>query len=149
MIEELKRPKFVGKYVRIHDGGDFFSEDYLRAWLRIIRTAPQTTFYCYTKEVKMFKAIVEPDPPPNFEWVYSFGGRQDNLVEEHDRQCDVFPTYEALEAAGFHDQADSDLLAILGPRKVGIVVNNHRGAVKGLAGMSFRERQAARHQKVQ
>jgi hypothetical protein len=147
MVEELQRPKFAGKYVRIHDGGDFFNEHYLRAWLRIMRTAPNTTFYCYTKEVKMFKAIVEADPPPNFEWVYSFGGRQDHLIEAGDRQCDVFPTLEALEAAGFHDQAESDLLAIKGPRKVGIVVNNHRGAVKGLAGLSFRERQAARHKK--
>lgn len=149
MIDELKKPKFHGKYVRIHDGGDFFNREYLAAWLRVIRATPDTTFYCYTKEVQMFRDMVEIDPPPNFKWVFSFGGRQDRLVRDDDRQCDVFPSTEALEAAGFHDQADSDLLAILGPRKVGIVVNSHPGAVKGLAGMSFRERQEARHAKAQ
>ena len=145
MTDELAKLKFVGKFVRIHDGGDFFSLDYLNAWLRIIKATPKTTFYCYTKEVKMFKEVVEPDYPKNFYWVYSFGGRQDNLIEDNDRQADVFPTQEALEAAGFFDQEDSDLLAIRGPHKVGIVINNHPGAVKGLAGLSFRELQASRH----
>lgn len=145
MTDELAKPKFVGKFVRIHDGGDFFSLDYLNAWLRIIKATPKTTFYCYTKEVKMFKEVVEPNYPKNFYWVYSFGGRQDNLIEDNDRQADVFPTQEALEAAGFFDQEDSDLLAIRGPHKVGIVINNHPGAVKGLAGLSFRELQASRH----
>ena len=145
MTDELAKLKFVGKFVRIHDGGDFFSLDYLNAWLRIIKATPKTTFYCYTKEVKMFKEVVEPNYPKNFYWVYSFGGRQDNLIEDNDRQADVFPTQEALEAAGFFDQEDSDLLAIRGPHKVGIVINNHPGAVKGLAGLSFRELQASRH----
>jgi hypothetical protein len=149
MIEEVGKPKFKGKFVRIHDGGDFFTREYLEAWLKVIRSAPETTFYCYTKEVKLFKEIVEPDPPLNFKWVFSFGGRQDHFVEEHDRQCDVFPTSEALESAGFFDQEASDLLAITGPLKVGIVINNHPGAVKGLKGQSFRELQAARHSKAQ
>ena len=145
MTAEVASPRFAGRYVRIHDGGDFFAVEYLRAWLRVIRAAPRTTFYCYTKEVSMFREEVEPDPPGNFHWVFSYGGRQDHLIRDTDRQADVFPTREALLAAGFHDQEDSDLLAITGPRKVGIVVNNHPGAVKGMQGLSFRERQAARH----
>lgn len=148
MTEELQKPKFVRKYVRIHDGGDFFSQEYLEAWLRIIRATPTTIFYCYTKEVKMFKEIVEPDYPKNFYWVYSYGGRQDHLIEDNDRQADVFPSKEAMEAAGFFDQEASDLLAITGPHKVGIVINNHAGAVRGLEGQSFGQRQAARHVKT-
>lgn len=145
MKMELRKPKFHNKYVRIHDGGDFFSREYLDAWLRIMRESPKTIFYCYTKEVKMFKEVVEPDYPKNFYWVYSYGGRQDHLIEENDRQADVFPTQEALEAAGFFNQEASDLLAISGPHKVGIVINNHAGAVKGLEGKSFGQRQKARH----
>lgn len=137
MKDEVSNPRFDGAHVRIHDGGDFFSEEYLMAWLSIARSAPRTTFYAYTKEVEMFKRVVEPDPPANFRWIYSRGGRWDHLIEEHDRQADVFPTLEALEAAGYTDQGDSDLLAIYGPHKVGIVVNNHPGAVKAMAGQSF------------
>lgn len=145
MISELSAKKFVGAYVRIHDAGDFYSEDYLSAWLRIIRAIPETTFYAYTKEVAMFRRVVEPDPPENFKWIYSWGGRHDHLIRPEDRQADVFPTREALEAAGFTDQEDSDLLAIHGPHLVGIVVNNHPGAVRRLGGASFGRLQSGRH----
>lgn len=145
MIAELKAKKFVGAYVRIHDAGDFYSDEYLAAWLRIARATPQTTFYAYTKEVERFKRMVEPDPPENFVWIYSWGGRYDHLIEEDDRQADVFPTLEAMVEAGFVDQEASDLLAIHGPKKVGIVVNNHPGAVKALGGASFRRLQTLRH----
>lgn len=137
MAAEVAHKRFDGAHVRIHDGGDFYSEAYLRAWLRIIRGAPLTTFYAYTKEVEMFRRVVEPDCPANFRFIYSYGGRWDDLIRDEDRQADVFPSTEALEAAGFHDQEDSDLLAIYGPHKVGIVVNNHPGAVRAMEGRSF------------
>jgi len=137
MKDEVSHKKFHGAHVRIHDGGDFFSEEYLLAWLGVIRSAPLTTFYCYTKEVEMFRRVVEPDPPDNFIWIFSYGGRWDHLITEDDRRADVFPTREALDASGFYDQEDSDLLAIYGPKAVGIVVNNHPGAVKGMGGESF------------
>ena len=57
----------------MHDAGDFFSDDYLQAWLRIRRARPDLHFYAYTKEVSRFRRLVEPDPPPNFLWVYSYG----------------------------------------------------------------------------
>jgi len=137
MTDEVTHRKFDGAHVRIHDGGDFLSEQYLLAWLRVARSAPLTTFYCYTKEVEMFRRLVEPDAPGNFRWVYSWGGRWDHLILDDDRQADVFPSHEALEAAGFHDQQDSDLLAIYGHHKVGIVINNHRGAIAAMEGSSF------------
>jgi hypothetical protein len=137
MRSELSAKKFAGAYVRIHDGGDFFSREYLEAWLRIARVSPATTVYGYTKEVLMFREVVEPGPPMNFHWVYSYGGRWDHLIRDTDRRADVFPTREALEEAGYHDQEDSDLLAITGPLAVGIVVNNHPGAQKQMGGSSF------------
>lgn len=75
-----------------HLSGDFFSRDYIARWLEIIRNRSQTRFYCYTKEVALFRELVESDPPPNFWWVYSLGGTQDsNLDVAHDRVADVFP----------------------------------------------------------
>jgi hypothetical protein len=140
---ELADARFVGAYVRIHDAGDFFSDEYLAAWLRVIKDHPGTHFYAYTKEVRRFKAL--PARPGNMTVIYSWGGRYDHMIEDTDRQADVFPTLAALEAAGFTDQADSDLLAIHGPHKVGIVVNNHPGAAAGLGGESFGGLQRARH----
>jgi protein gp88 len=33
-----------------HDSGDFFSDAYLLAWLRIFRARPDVNFYAYTKK---------------------------------------------------------------------------------------------------
>ena len=37
------------KYFRIHSTGDFFSQDYLNAWFKIIKEFPDITFVAYTK----------------------------------------------------------------------------------------------------
>jgi hypothetical protein len=145
MSKELDHAKFRGAHVRIHDSGDFFSDTYLSAWLRVIGGHPDTTFYCYTKEVERFRRLVEPAGLANFRHVYSYGGRQDSAIMSTDRQCDVFPSNELLHDAGFHDQKDSDLLAIYGPSNVGIVINNHPGAVKRMDGRSLRQMQSQRH----
>jgi len=35
--------------VRIHVGGDFYSEEYARKWLQVIEKSPRTRFYFYTR----------------------------------------------------------------------------------------------------
>jgi len=65
----------------LHDAGDFFSDEYLNAWLRICCNRPNVNFYAYTKEIRRFRRLVEPDPPPNFRWVYSYGGTDDRLLD--------------------------------------------------------------------
>lgn len=143
MAAELTHRRHHGGWVRVHDSGDFFSDDYLAAWLRIARDAPATTFYCYTKEVGRFRRLVEPDPPANFRWVYSFGGREDQLLDPAtDRVADVFPDDESMSAAGYASQDASDLLAVTGPRLVGIPANNIPAARKRAAGRTFQQWQA-------
>jgi hypothetical protein len=68
--------------------------------------------------------LVEPDPPENFLWCYSLGGTQDHLLDlTQERHAEVFPGTVELEAAGYHDQTASDLLAVQGPPRVGIPAN--------------------------
>lgn len=125
MLAELAATRFDGRWVRIHDAGDFFAAEYLTAWLRIITARPRVNFYAYTKEIGLFRRLVEPDPPGNFWWVYSYGGTQDpDLDADTDRVADVFPTEEAIEDAGWHSQTASDLLAVTGPTPVGVPANN-------------------------
>ena len=139
MLEETSHPKMRGKYVRIHDAGDFYSEEYLRLWLKIARECPQVIFYCYTKEVSMFKRIVEPDCPTNFRYLYSMGGKEDHLInKEVDRHAEVFPDDAAILDAGYENQDASDLLAITLPtNKIGIPANNIPHFNKKLAGKTF------------
>nr|WP_236809018.1 hypothetical protein [Amycolatopsis albispora] len=49
MTRELSARRFAGKFVRIHDVGDFFSDAYTLAWCRVMRACPSVTFYAYTK----------------------------------------------------------------------------------------------------
>jgi hypothetical protein len=56
--------------------------------------------------------------------VYSYGGTEDTLLNRDvDRVADVFPDEEAIAAAGWSSQQASDLLAVLGPRLVGMSAN--------------------------
>ncbi|HEV2640056.1 MAG TPA: hypothetical protein VGX23_33285 [Actinocrinis sp.] len=125
MIRELAHRRFAnGVRVRIHDGGDFYSPRYLDAWLTVIAASPHVGFYTYTKEVELFRRLVETAPPPNLKWVYSLGGKQDVLLTGADRIADVFPTESAIERSRFHSQAASDLLAVDGPSPVAMASNN-------------------------
>lgn len=72
MVEEIHRRRGP-VIVRLHDTGDFFSDNYVKAWLSIMGACPGARFYCYTKEVKRFRRLVEPCSPGNFAFVYSFG----------------------------------------------------------------------------
>ena len=127
-----------GKAVRIHDAGDFFSSDYLHMWINIALETPDVLFYAYTKEVALAKKIAFPD---NFRVVFSYGGKQDHMIDRDvDRHADVFPSIEALEAAGYYDQSDNDLLALCAPsNKIGIVANNLPVAIKRFAGQTMSE----------
>jgi hypothetical protein len=125
--------------IRIHDSGDFFSTEYLIAWLTIAINTPDVLFYCYTKQVALFKAMVDPNPPLNFLWCYSLGGREDHLVNKsRDRHADVFTDSEQLRSAGYFDQEEHDLLAVVSPSHlVGIVANNIPAYRRRMAGRSF------------
>ncbi|MFD7446602.1 hypothetical protein [Streptomyces sp. NPDC059909] len=61
--------------------------------------------YACTREASRFRRLVESNPPANFEWVYSLGGKEDHLIDvDRDRHADVFPDDEALQRAGYSSQ---------------------------------------------
>lgn len=143
MLAELAAPKFTGRWIRLHDSGDFFSDDYTVRWLRIMRQQPEVNFYAYTKEVARFRRLVEPEPPENFLWAYSYGGTQDALLDPSgDRIADVFPDEESIAAAGWSSQEAFDLLAVLGPRLVGVPANRIPHFLRRVDGRRFSQWQA-------
>jgi hypothetical protein len=127
-----------GKAVRIHDAGDFFDEKYFHRWTSIARTAPQVLFYAYTKEISMMLDYVDR-MPINLRIVMSYGGKEDHLIDrEQHRHADVFPTSQALNDAGYFDQSDNDLLAVVAPTmKIGIVANRLPVAIKRFDGRTM------------
>jgi len=93
---------------RIHVGGDFYSEDYFRAWLLTARTFPFITFYAYTKSIPFIVRNLN-DLPSNLKFVCSEGGKYDHLIEEYGlkRAKVVFSLDEARELGLDLDHNDS------------------------------------------
>ena len=69
------------KLVRIHSGGDFFSQEYFDAWLMFIKSNPTVRFWAFTKSVDFWVKRLDRIPP-NLELQASYGGRHDHLIEE-------------------------------------------------------------------
>lgn len=174
MIEELRRKKFRptgtprtltkpdgvtlddwmerwyaqgGRAVRIHDAGDFFSDEYLRAWIQVAQATPDVLFYAYTKEVRRFRSVAGCSTPQNFRWLWSLGGKEDHLINlDIERHADVFADNDAIVAAGYQSQDASDLYAItLTTKKVGIPANNIRHFKKRQGSATFGTLQSNRH----
>ncbi len=139
-----------GKAVRVHDSGDFFSKQYLKAWLDIAKRTPDILFYAYTKEVVMFReAVKEFEFPVNFRFLFSLGGKDDHLIDKDmERHAEVFTDEQAIGEAGYLSQEASDLLCILLPTtKVGIPANNIAHFKKKMAGRTFGDLQVERDDK--
>lgn len=136
MNEELSKKKYIGKYIRIHDAGDFFNLEYALDWLNIAKRNKHCIFYAYTKEVAMFKNITLPH---NFIVIYSYGGKQDHLIDrERDRHSDVFYDYDEMVSKGYNDIADDDKQAAIHPnKKVGLFRNNIPHFIKKMGSKNF------------
>lgn len=134
-----------GAAVRIHDAGDFYSDQYLSAWKMIAAEVPDVLFYAYTKEVTLVRSNAT-ETPENFRVLFSLGGREDHLVDrEVDRFADVFPDHEAIIEAGFSSQVANDLHAVtMQSKRVGIPQNRIAKFRIKLAGRTFGEVQAER-----
>jgi hypothetical protein len=86
--------------VRIHESGDFFSAEYLMAWILVAMHNPTIKFYCYSKNLPLFVGL---ELPANFYFTASYGGKFDYLIDEgfFTRYAKVFMTAEDATAAGY------------------------------------------------
>lgn len=129
-----------GAAIRIHDSGDFYSDDYLRRWIRIARQVDDVLFYAYTKEVSRVKEHADAEPfPANFRVIFSMGGIEDHLLDpDTDRHAEVFPDLVTLADAGYEDQEESDLFCVLlDTTRVGIPANNIPAFRKRMGSRTF------------
>jgi hypothetical protein len=140
MVAELHKSKYKNKFIRIHDAGDFFADWYAHLWLDIATMHPDKKFYTYTKEVAMFQALKKDGVvPSNFITIYSFGGKQDHLINRAvDRHSDVFPNYKEMLDGGYVDIADDDSLDATSPNhRIGLYRNNIPHFIKKMGNRTF------------
>jgi hypothetical protein len=119
MLKEIDDCK--AERIRIHDSGDFYSEEYLDKWVKIMVARPNVEFYAYTKMVSMFKKRLN-SLPKNFKLVFSFGGTEDKLIDVNkDRHSLVFENESDLKRAGYADASNQDDIALGKNPRIGLV----------------------------
>lgn len=62
VVEEIKRKRNPVLGLRIHGGGDFYSQEYINKWFEIIREFPEIAFKANTRS-----------------WMYDYTGKPENL----------------------------------------------------------------------
>ena len=92
--------------LRIHVGGDFFSQKYFDAWLEVARRMPEKHFYAYTKSLNFWLKRVD-EIPPNFALTASRGGKYDDLIVEYGLKC-AEVVYDEAEAEAQGLEIDHD-----------------------------------------
>ena len=94
--------------VRIHVAGDFFNENYLKAWIHLANNRPDFLFYAYTKSLKYWDAL-KSEIPENLVLTASYGGRDDWMIDEYGFRSAkvVFSEAEAEELDLIIDHDDS------------------------------------------
>jgi len=66
--------------MRVHVGGDYFSEEYLLAWIDVAKRNPSKVFYSYSKSLHLMKQHALPS---NLVLTASRGGKYDELIDLH------------------------------------------------------------------
>lgn len=117
VVADLKQLNY--SIVRIHDAGDFYSQNYLNAWYKIARQFPDIFFYAYTKSLHL---DLWSKKPKNFRIVQSISGKLDHLIDQRKPHSRIFATTTKRISAGYVDgdkKGDESVLA--GETKIGLL----------------------------
>ena len=96
--------------VRIHVGGDFFTENYMRAWAKTAELNPESVFYAYTKSLPFWVNMLNDKAiPDNFKLNASKGGKHDSLIDKYGLKYAevVYSEQEAIDKGLEIDHDDS------------------------------------------
>lgn len=135
--------------VRIHVGGDFFSQAYFDAWMNVARDSPDIIFYAYTKSLPYWVSRIH-EIPKNFILTASRGGRKDEMIKIYKlREAVVVFSVEEAESLGLeidHDDSHafthgpSFALLIHGTQPKGSKAAAAKRALNGLGSYPRKER---------
>ena len=117
---EQKNPQI--KLFRIHESGDFWSQEYFDAWLLAVQARPDILFYAYTKALPLWQARKD-EIPSNLRLIASEGGTHDDLIdkEQFRKAIIVQDQGEAIEKR-LHIDAN-DFLAAFGDQDFALLIH--------------------------
>jgi len=88
---------------RIHAWGDFYSNQYAKKWLKIIKSNPNVWFYMYTKSftmpaIKELMAGIKKKTIPNAKVIQSINGKDDKKIDATQPIAVVFKSKNDMDA---------------------------------------------------
>ena len=90
-LEYYEHTKKKIRIFRIHDSGDFFSEEYFNAWVETANKRSDILFYAYTTSLPYWVNSIK-NLPKNFRLIASKGGKRDDLIDKHDLRKAIIVT---------------------------------------------------------
>ncbi len=82
IIQRLNSIPKKATVIRVHVAGDFFNQAYFNAWMEVAKKRTDIIFYAYTKSIGYWVNQLG-NIPSNFKLNASYGGKQDNLIEQY------------------------------------------------------------------
>jgi hypothetical protein len=112
-------------HVRIHAGGDFFSQDYFDGWLQVASGFPAVKFWAFTKSLPFWLARRDKIPS-NLCLQASYGGKHDDLIAINGLKF-AKVVFAQREAANLNLEIDTDdALAMEGDQSFALLENSTR-----------------------
>jgi hypothetical protein len=117
------------KLIRIHESGDYWCENYMKAWIMVAQARPKQKFYSYTKSLGMWYNLRDMIPS-NFYLTASHGGTLDYLIPKYP---DVFKrvahvVYTEDQAAELGLEIDHSDELCLGDKPFALLVHGSQRA---------------------
>lgn len=134
--------------VRVHIGGDFFSQAYFDAWMETAKARSSTTFYAYTKSIPFWKNYLRRHKqlPSNFKMVASLGGKFDHLVDRKKMVwCVIVMHPEEAHAMNLPIEDSDDTLAQKAEAPFALVIHAQQKAGSPAAAAIKRMRDEGTH----
>ena len=119
-----------GGTLRVHIGGDYYSQSYFNAWMKAASYFPNIVFYSYTKSIKFLLEYITAvgGLPKNFVFTCSHGGKYDNLIPQTlVKSAKVFFNMDEANALGLEIDHTDDL-AISGSDDFALVIHGSQPA---------------------
>lgn len=124
MTDRIARLAGRINFLRIHDSGDFYSQEYVSKWVSIIENTSHfgILFYAYTKSF----AFLDLNPLWNSEGmnlIQSTGSKDDHKIDYSKPHAKIFSSLDELKKSGYQDASNSDMPAATGHKLIGLVVH--------------------------
>ena len=115
--------------IRIHVGGDFYSQPYFDAWLNVSMLNKGLRFYAYTKSLPFWVnrlSSISIGNFPNMELIASRGGKKDKLIDEYGLK-EAIVVYKEKEARDKGLEIDyTDYLACYEKESFALLIHNRQ-----------------------